>query len=146
MQGDERVVKEISFEEKKKFLEGKLTEEEIGEVMRRYNQAAAGGSAPQKDQVFVNVKESPAAERRLEHQQSLLMQSVNVASIAVISSLAVSYVLDKIKDRQDKNMREELKDRMESTVRDTYSRIRALESDIDAQVRSYYLNCFRKQA
>jgi hypothetical protein len=60
------------------------------------------------------------------------MQSVNVASIAVISSLAVSYVLDKIKDRQDKNMREELKDRMESTVRDTYSRIRALESDVDA--------------
>jgi len=41
-------------------------------------------------------------------------------------------VLDKIKDRQDKNMREELKDRMESTVRDTYSRIRALESDLDA--------------
>jgi len=35
-------VKEISFEEKKKFLEGKLTEEEIGEVMRRYNQSLAG--------------------------------------------------------------------------------------------------------
>ena len=54
------IVKEISFEEKKKFLEGKLTEEEIGEVMRRYNQAAKP-----KDAVFANVKESPIAETRL---------------------------------------------------------------------------------
>jgi hypothetical protein len=30
--------KDIPFEEKKKFLEGKLSEEEIGEVMRRYNE------------------------------------------------------------------------------------------------------------
>jgi hypothetical protein len=34
-------VKEISFEEKKKFLEGKLTEEEIGEVMRRFNEGSS---------------------------------------------------------------------------------------------------------
>ena len=29
------IVKNISFDEKKKFLEGKLTEEEISEVMKR---------------------------------------------------------------------------------------------------------------
>jgi hypothetical protein len=37
------IVKDISFEEKKKFLESKLTEEEIGEVMRRYNDSVKNG-------------------------------------------------------------------------------------------------------
>ncbi len=37
------IVKDIPFEEKKKFLESKLTEEEIGEVMRRYNDAIKNG-------------------------------------------------------------------------------------------------------
>lgn len=61
------IVKDIPFEEKKKFLETKLTEEEIGEVMRRYNDAIKnGGASPSKqtkaDPVFQNVKESPVAE------------------------------------------------------------------------------------
>lgn len=38
-------MKEISFEEKKKFLEAKLTEEEIGEVMRRFNEGVKSGGA-----------------------------------------------------------------------------------------------------
>ena len=100
---------QISFEEKKKFLENKLSEEEIGEVMRRYKEALANpsvmaastssSSSKSKDQVYANIKESPVAENRLQHQQSLFLQSVNVASIAILSSLGVSYVLDKIKDR-----------------------------------------------
>jgi hypothetical protein len=57
------------------------------------------------------------------------MQSVNVASIAVLTTLGVSYVLDKIKDKQDKNLREELKDRVESNLRESVSRIRALETE-----------------
>ena len=66
-------MKDIPFEEKKKFLESKLTEEEIGEVMRRYNEAIKnGGASPAKqtiksDPVFQNVKESPIAEQRLQH-------------------------------------------------------------------------------
>ena len=36
------IVKNISIEEKKKFLEGKLTEEEIAEVMRRLNNNESG--------------------------------------------------------------------------------------------------------
>lgn len=59
------------------------------------------------------------------------MQSVNVASIAVLTTLGVSYVLDKIKDKQDKNLREELKDRVESNLKDSVTRIRALETEQD---------------
>jgi hypothetical protein len=54
-----------------------------------------------------------------------------VASIAVLTTLGVSYVLDKLKDKQDRNLREELKDRVESTLRDSTGRIRALESEQD---------------
>ncbi len=32
------VVKEVTFEEKMKFLEGKLTQEELGEVVKRFNE------------------------------------------------------------------------------------------------------------
>ena len=130
---------QISFEEKKKFLENKLSEEEIGEVMRRYKEALANpsvmaastSSSKSKDQVYANIKESPVAENRLQHQQSLFLQSVNVASIAILSSLGVSYVLDKIKDRQERNLREEIKDRMESTMKEANSRIRSLEAEAD---------------
>lgn len=54
------LIKAISFEEKKKFLEAKLSEEEIGEVMRRFN-----GTSTVTDSVLVNVKESPVAESRI---------------------------------------------------------------------------------
>lgn len=47
------------------------------------------------------------------------MQSVNIASIAILSTLGVTYVLDKIKDRQDKNLREEIKDRLDASLRDS---------------------------
>jgi len=57
-------VQSIPFEEKKRFLEGKLTEEEIGEVMKRYKQAIANpGKATTpgkgKDSVLQNVNNSP---------------------------------------------------------------------------------------
>ena len=58
------LVKNITFEEKKQFLEGKLTEEEIGEVMRRLAAGSntSGQSATTADPVFANIKESPKAE------------------------------------------------------------------------------------
>ena len=55
------------------------------------------------------------------------MQSFNVASVAVLSTFAVTYVLDKIKDRQEKNLREEIKDRVHSTLKESMDRIRSLE-------------------
>jgi hypothetical protein len=57
----------------------------------------------------------------------MFMQTVNVASVAVLSTLAVTYVLDKIKDRQEKNLREEIKDRVETTLKENSQRVRDLE-------------------
>ena len=57
--------KEISMDEKLKFLEGKLTEEELGEVRKRMADSSntivvSQGST--KDSVMKNVKQSPIAE------------------------------------------------------------------------------------
>jgi hypothetical protein len=59
------------------------------------------------------------------------MQSFNVASIAVLTTLGVTYVLDKIKDKSDKNLREELKDRVDSTLKESLARIRTIEQEQD---------------
>eukprot|EP00347_Sterkiella_histriomuscorum_P006130 403353953 len=69
----------------------------------------------------------------------MLLQTINVASIAVLSTLGVTYVLDKIKDRQEKNLREEMKDRMEATLKESTERIRALELQND-QLQNQLVN------
>lgn len=45
------------------------------------------------------------------------------ASIAIISSLGLTYMLDSYKDRQDKNLRDELKDRVQSSLADTQNKL-----------------------
>lgn len=86
------------------------------------------------DPVLSNVRSSPVAEERIKHQSSFFSSSVNVASIAVLSSIAVNFMLDKIKDRHERNLREEIKDRVEGTLRDAQSRIRSLEAENDSLV------------
>lgn len=111
-----------------------MTEEERSEVMRRYNQAIANpekASGKGKDSVLQNVVSSPVAEQRLQHQSSLIASPSVVASIAVLSSFAVNYMLEKFKDVRDKNLREEIRDRFESALRESQQRIRSLEADAD---------------
>ena len=71
------------------------------------------------------------AEERLNHQSSIIGNSSVVASIAVLSSFAVNYMLEKFKDVRDKNLREELKDRFESQLRESQQRLRNLEAEQD---------------
>ncbi|CDW74205.1 alpha-methylacyl-racemase [Stylonychia lemnae] len=79
------------------------------------------------DSALIHVQGSPNATQKIQQQSSMFMQVANIASVAILSSMAFSYVLDKVKDRQEKNLREEIKDRVESTLRENHERIRALE-------------------
>ena len=45
-----------------------------------------------------------------------LMGALNVASLAVVTSLGVTYFLDKFKEKKDEVIRNELKDRLYSTL------------------------------
>ena len=55
------------------------------------------------------------------------MAAINVASLAVITSVGMTYFLDKFKDRKDEAIRAEMKDRLYSTLNDNTQRLRAIE-------------------
>ena len=59
------------------------------------------------------------AKERLESTNGhFAMQAINIASIAVLTSMGVNYFLDKSRQRSDEGLREEMKDRVTEHVRD----------------------------
>jgi len=87
------------------FLQGKLTQEELAEVKRRFDK---GVPKP------TEIKNSDAATRRLESVNShfSLITAINVASLAVLTTIGVNYMMDNVKEKKDASLREEIKDRM----------------------------------
>jgi hypothetical protein len=59
------------------------------------------------------------------------MSAINVASLAVITSVGMTYLLDKFKDRKDEVIRTEMKDRLYSTLQENTQRLRAIEQKQD---------------
>ena len=53
-----------------------------------------------------------------------LTNALNVASLAVVTSVGVSYLLDKFKEKKDEALRNELKDRLYSTLAENTNRLR----------------------
>ena len=60
------------------------------------------------------------------------MNSLNVASLAVVTSVGVTYLLDKFKEKKDETLRQELKERLYSTLQDSNQRLRSLETKQDS--------------
>lgn len=50
-----------------------------------------------------------------------------MASVAVLSSLGITYVLDSYKNKQDKNLRDEIKDRVYQSINDQKKALTDLE-------------------
>lgn len=57
-----------------------------------------------------------------------------MASLAIVTSVGVTYLLDKFKDKKDESLRNELKDRLYSTLSENTSRLRQLEIKQDELV------------
>ena len=55
------------------------------------------------------------------------MNAINVASLAVVTSVGVTYMLDKLKEKKDETLRQELKERLYTTLQDSNQRLRSLE-------------------
>mmetsp|Transcript_45597 Transcript_45597/g.33344 ORF Transcript_45597/g.33344 Transcript_45597/m.33344 type:complete len:106 (+) Transcript_45597:167-484(+) len=55
------------------------------------------------------------------------MQSINTASIAILSAFGVTYVIDRMRDKQDRNLREEIKERVFDSLKENTERVRAME-------------------
>ena len=76
--------------------------------------------------------DSSQTEQRLAQTNShFLMNTLNVASLAIVTSVGVTYLLDKFKDKKDEVLRQELKERLYSTLQDSNQRLRGLETRQD---------------
>ena len=89
-----------------------MSEEEIAEVMKRVKDPPA--------QASIVVSSSPQTERRLKQTNShFLVNAINIASLAVLTSVGVNFMLDTFKDKRDTVLREEIKERVSSGARET---------------------------
>lgn len=59
------------------------------------------------------------------------MTAINVASLAVVTSMGVNYLLDNFRDKKETMLREEVKDRAYSTMKESHERLRSLETKYD---------------
>ena len=57
----------------------------------------------------------------------IFMGAGAIASISVLTSLGINYVLDNMKDKRERHLREEIKERVFDTLRENTERLRALE-------------------
>ena len=101
-------------DEQRGFLEGKLTEEEITEVLKRQASGVPVQASPVK-QVEGNAGR---VKERLESTNNHFASAINIASLAVLTSMGVNYFLDKGRQRGDTALREEMKDRVTANVRE----------------------------
>lgn len=78
------------------------------------------------------MKQSDKAARRLESTNNhfSVLTAVNIASLTVLTTIGVNYMIDNIKEKKDSALREEIKDRMQQSVRDTSERIREVERNM----------------
>ena len=85
--------------------------------MKRADNKEASVSAKSTKSTIVD---SPAAERRLKQTDShFMVNAINIASLAVLTSVGVNYILDQYKEKKDTVLREEIKDRMIQGSRET---------------------------
>jgi nicotinamide riboside kinase len=68
------------------------------------------------------------------------MTAVNVASLAVLTSVGINWMLDSVKDKKDQALREEMKDRLHETLVENNRRLMKLESDVAELVSSCLLD------
>ena len=66
------------------------------------------------------------------------MTAVNVASLAVLTSVGINWMLDSVKEKKDQALREEMKDRLHETLVENNRRLIKLESDV-AELVSFCL-------
>ena len=65
------------------------------------------------------------------------MNALNIASISIVTSVGVTYLLDNFKDKKDEVIRQEMKERLYTTLQDSNSRLRELENKQDNMEHKY---------
>ena len=124
--------KAIPIEEKHELLRKQMTEEEVAEVYRRFKakKEGTGSEKPVQDQLASRLRQTDGHFRPNSNGSSHGGSSVaTTASISIISALGLTFLLDKYKDKKDKNLRDEIKDRVSCTLDDLRKKLNDLETN-----------------
>jgi hypothetical protein len=73
------------------------------------------------------------------------MTAVNIASLAVLTTIGVNYMMDNVKEKKDASLREEIKDRMHTSLRDSSDRIRSIEQNMQQLVSTINYFCSKQK-
>ena len=133
-------VQKLPLEQKKQFLASKLTEEEISEVFKRIEKSKSSGAETNDSPIEARPQlvNSAKTEQRLASTNShFLMNALNIASISIVTSVGVTYLLDNFKEKKDEVIRQEMKERLYTTLQDSNSRLRELENKQDNMEHKY---------
>lgn len=62
---------------------------------------------------LTTIGQSPVTSDRLKQTNNhFIVNAINIASLAVLTSVGVNYILDQYKEKKDTVLREEIKDRL----------------------------------
>ena len=113
-------IKNVPYDEKIQYLKGKLTEEELSEVLTRFERDSkkTGGSKDEPIKVIANSSTSQRREfaptaspvRQSSSFGSKFITGVNIAAISAASSIGVSYLINNMKDKKEKEVFQWMKD------------------------------------
>lgn len=113
-------IKNVPFDEKIQYLKGKLTEEELSEVLTRYEGKAKKTTTDHDEPIKVIANSSSSQRREFAPTAAPARQSssfgskfitgVNIAAISAASSIGVSYLINNMKDKKEKEVFQCMKD------------------------------------
>ena len=113
-------IKNVSYDEKVQYLRNKLTEEELSEAISRLNKKEGSkediqivsqtttnpNPASTMNQYSTPIPTSPSIYQHKPRKSggNKLMAAVNVGAISAVSSIAVSYLINNMKDKKEQEV------------------------------------------
>lgn len=134
-------VQDVPVEQRFKFLNERLTAEEIEEVKRRFEGKSKKGAelGNSSSGALIN-SEKEAGRLTTINSHFSLMTGINIASLAILTTMGVSFFLDNVKEKRDASLREELKDRLQTGLNESQTRVRVLEQSLTEIVGLAFLS------
>lgn len=142
-------IKGVSFDDKVQYLKTKLTEEELSEALVRLknkdakeanstssNTVDARGSVsstssaqvtPYQSEAYQPAPYQPPAQR--SGGGSSLMNAVNIGAISAVSSIGISYLINNMKDKKEKEVFQCMKDFQEQSITSLQNKINELTEE-----------------
>ena len=129
-------VKNVPFDEKVQYLKGKLTEEELSEVLARFNDGDNKTKENQDESIKITTTASTVQRRESSSTSvppkqyssfgSKFISGINIAAISAVSSIGVSYLINNMKDKKEKEVFQCMKDFQDQSLNQIQNKLNEL--------------------